>query len=237
MVIDRETALSIINEYRVAFEDDTAVPEDDEGILERANYLFEQAQAAFDSGMRDNAIQTIIFLGASPLEPQVQQIADTYPRRSSGGLSESDERETENLPVPQAIEGDADPMPSDLPNTLDREIRRLSGVYNAYLGRVTYLLSVESADLAGAEHLLSAAKNAALRGIDAIGPDKKAKLAKVIDAEIAVDPEVAKWSDAVVKHEQQIAVLKGLKEIYSGNVSVLSREWTMRQNEWEKGNR
>jgi hypothetical protein len=248
VVSDRETALSIINEYRAAYEDDQPVPEDDAGLIERANYLVEQSQVAFESGMRDNTIQMILFLGASPLvdvEPEPARdkpVQETYPRRSSGGLSESDEREVElfnqvtgeKLPVPAPIEGDADPMPRDLTLTSDRDIRKLSGEYNTFLSRVTYLLSVEASDLVGAEHLLNAAKNAALRGINAIGPDKKAKLAKVIDAEIALDPEVMKWSDAVTKHEKQIALLKGLKEIYSGNVSVLSREWTMRQNEWEK---
>jgi hypothetical protein len=260
MAIDAKTALAIINEYKAGgFEDEvTYDPDNKEELISYATYLFEQAQKAFDEGERDNAIQTIIFLGNSPVTDK------SYPRRSSGGLSESDERETdvaeralklgqeiregktmimpaevaiqENLPVPQHIEGDADPMPRDLTVIDDKKCRKLSGEYNAYLSRVTYLLGVELGDLKRAEHLLEAAHASVLRVVNIIDPKtEKPKLAKVIEAEILADNEVAYLSEAVSKHEATVDMLKALQSIYSGNVSLLSREWTMRQNEWEKG--
>lgn len=262
-----EVALAIINTAKAGGYEDEPVPQDEEELIARAVYWWREARKAFfEANMRDNAIQTIIWEGDAVMPKEEfdsygslpkddnNDIADSYPRRSSGGLSESDERETEGfnpdysastpneiplrerLPIPPHIEGDPDPMPRDLVSLGDKEIRRLSGEYNAYLARVTYLLGVESSDLANAEHLLDAEKARAIREIDTKDPNdpKKSKLAKVIEAEIAADPKVKEFSDAVAGHQQSAIVLKSLKEIYSGNIDRLSREWTMRQNEWEK---
>jgi hypothetical protein len=221
------------------------IPTDEAELLKAGQSYYDHAKKEFDAGMpgadvtMKNSIQKIVFIGdTAELEARQDNIAGTYPRRSSGGLSESDEREwdsfleREKLPIPGAIEGDADPMPRDLSETSDKDIRRLSGEYNAFLGRATYLLSFESASLIQAEHLLNAAKSVAIKALPA--SDKKRTL-KEIDSLILDVPDVKEWTEKVMEHEKKVAVLKGLKEIYSGNVSVLSREWTMRQNEWEKG--
>jgi hypothetical protein len=279
MEIDRVTALEILNEAKEAGFEDQPIPESDEAIIARAEHFHTEAKKLWDNQedelLKDvevrRVVQSIIWLGDSPLpnddpkdfEKEMDKVRETYPRRSSGGLSEQDEREgesfdvtqeqtkrevnkgtprfdlmvKEHLPVPAHIEGDPDQMPRDLSNLVDKEIRRLSGEYNAYLTRATYLLGIESSDLANAEHLLEAARAKALRALDLTDPNgdgKKQKLAKVIDAELLADPDVIEWSNAVNKHQQQVIVLKSLKEIYSGNVDRLSREWTMRQNEWEK---
>lgn len=242
MALNAAQAESIINEYKAGYEDDTPMPETDEEKIKYAEYLVKEARRMQDAGVRDNTIAAILFFGEDP-----SAVSETYPRRSSGGLSESDERETdfnpdyrsptpgfqltmrENLPVPPHIEGDVEQMPRDISSISDKEIRRLSGEYNAYLGRVTYLLGVEMSDLINAQHLLEAAKAKVLRTME-----REKKLAKVIDAEILADAEVSEMTGNVASHEQSVSILKSLKEIYSGNVDRLSREWTMRQNEWEK---
>ena len=252
MALDLESALSILNEAKDGGYEDQPIPEDERKIIERAEYFYHEAQKAFDEGMRDNTVQGILWIGGTALdEPVPDKVKESYPRRSSGGLSEGDERETdnfqvgtsggsdiaakENLPVPAHIEGDADPMPRDLTKLTDKNVRKLSGEYNAYLARTIYLLAVESSDLANSEHLLDAARAKAFRTIDTIDPvTEKPKLAKVIEAEILGIREVAELTSAVAKHQQMVIMWKALKEIYGGNVDRLSREWTMRQNEWEK---
>lgn len=247
MGINAKAAVAIINDYNAGeFEESIPIPEDEAELIEKATYLYTEAKKAFEAGDRDNAIQLIVWQGDGAM------MEGTYPRRSSGGLSESDERETENapvkisdpdtlavrenLPVPAHIEADADPMPRDLTALDDKRVRKLSGEYNAYLSRVTYLLGIELGDLKRAEHLLEAARGSALRAAKVIDPKtEKPKLAKVIEAELLADKEVAVLTEAVVKHEATVDMLKALQSIYSGNVSLLSREWTMRQNEWEKG--
>lgn len=250
MAIDLESAVSIINEAKAGGFEDKPVPEDPAEAIARGEYFYEEAKKAYAEGLRDNEIQSIIWIGATALdEPIPDKMESTYPRRSNGGLSESDERETENapidvteknaenenLPVPQHIEGETEQMPRDLTKLSDKDVRKLSGEYQAYLARVTYLLAVESSDLASAEHLLDAARAKAMREMNTHdSKTDKPKLAKVIEAEILAVPEVAELTAAVAKHQQKVIMWKSLKEIYSGNVDRLSREWTMRQNEWEK---
>lgn len=256
MGLDAESALELLNEAKSEGYETEPIPEDEEALIARATYFYEHAKKEFEEGNRENVIQSIIWIGDTGMKPLPDdKVKKTYPRRSSGGLSESDEREIENfpqegqyvhrsdelatrenLPIPQHIEGDPDPMPRDLSTVVDKNIRRLSGEYNAYLARTTYLLGIASSDLAMAEHLLDAARAKALRSLDLVDPlnDKKQKLAKVIDSEILADPEVTALTDDVAKHQQRVIMLKSLKEIYSSNVDRLSREWTMRQNEWEK---
>lgn len=263
MAIDRDTAVEIINEYNSGdFEDRIECPVEESELIDKAEYLYSESKQAFENGLRDNAIQAIIFLGDTaciedpPRFPQPDEstkpvptgVEDTYPRRSSGGLSEGDEREIENfpvkenLPVPQHIEGDPDPMPRDLSSdtVTDKVIRKLSGEYQAYLSRTTYLLGLATSDLMNAEHLLEAERSRVWRGLDLIDPNgdgKKQKLVKLIEAEILADAKVAKLTGEVNHHQKMVIMLKSLKEIYGGNVERLSREWTMRQNEWEKSRR
>jgi hypothetical protein len=247
MGLDPNAALAIINEFNGSGEyEPVEVPTDDAGKISLAEKIYADAHRLFhEEGVRGNTIQTILWTGESVMkEVEQKKMADTYPRRSSGGLSEADERETENfpspegiptrerLPVPGHIEGDARAMPRDLSTLPDVEIRKLSGEYNAYLARTIFLLSTESAALVMAQHVLEGEKSRAMKNLPKA--DKKMTV-KEKEAEIADDPQVKEWSKAVSHHEANVAVLKGLKEIYSGNVSVLSREWTMRQNEWEKG--
>lgn len=245
MVEDRDTALQIINEYKTVIEDDDPLPEEDDQLIAKAQEIFEGAQKLWEQDPKDKklraAIQSIIWLGDSPIRVDGQERVD-LPRKSSGGFSDGDLREgeqgtpgfkeyaiDEKLPIPAHIEGDAEPMPRDLSTVSDKQIRRLSGEFNAFLTRATYLLGVETADLINAQHLLEDARNTALRGLTV-----EKKLAKVIDAELAADEKVKEWADRVNEHEKKVTILKSLKEIYSGNVDRLSREWTMRQNEWEK---
>lgn len=257
MGLDAESALELLNEAKAAGYETQPIPENEEALIARATYFYEHAKKEFEEGNRENVVQSIIWIGDTGMKPLPDpNVEKTYPRRSSGGLSESDEREIENfpeegqyvhrsdelavrenLPVPQPIEGDPDPMPRDLSAhaVTDGIIRKLSGEYNAYLARTTYLLGIASSDLAMAEHLLEAARAKTLRALDPVDHDaKKQKLAKVIEAEILADPEVTKLTSDVAGHQQRVIMLKSLKEIYSSNVDRLSREWTMRQNEWEK---
>lgn len=247
-VMGRETAVEILNEYN-SMEDyePIPIPDDDEELIKAANGIGEAAHQLFEGGNREAQVQAIIWLYDSALPEERKDL----PRKSSGGFSEGDLREPEkfevnevnavqlvskeNLPAPRHIESDPDPMPRDLSKVTDRDIRKLSGEYNAYLARTNYLLGIEQSDLMNAEHLLEAERARVLREMDTMDADgKKQKLAKVIEAEILADSEVVRLTGYVNQHAQRVVVLKSLKEIYSGNVDRLSREWTMRQNEWEK---
>jgi hypothetical protein len=250
MEFDTDIAIAILNEAKAGGYLEQPIPELPSQAIELAMYYYDEAKRAFESGIRDNTVQTIIWIGDTRKEvgsdPQeTVDIDNNPPAVISAPAKEQEEFEVdhqvepiirvipmereENLPIPAHIEGDATEMPRDFTSVSDKQIRKLSGEYNAFLARTTYLLGCELSDLMNAEHLLEAARAKALREIDT-----EKKLAKVIDAEILADEEVAEWTKRVKEHEQRVTVLKALKEIYSGNVERLSREWTMRQNEWEK---
>lgn len=140
-----------------------------------------------------------------------------------------------NLPVPKDFEDEPVDMPHDLSGVNDREIRRLSGIYNGYLARTKYLLGLELSNLAQATHLRDAAYREAFKNVRRVDPaTDKAKLKEVMDAEAREDETFEKLDSAVLEHQKKVTVFKALVDIYSGNVDRLSRDWTMRQNEWEK---
>jgi hypothetical protein len=181
-----------------------------------------------------------------------EEVRETYPRRSSGGLSESDERETENvvaterrqldilaghegLPVPKDWEADPRDMPRDLTPLSDIEIRSLHGEYNAYLARARWLLVVEKADLRNASILRDEALRQATLQVDRIDAEtKKAKTISLMEAEAMEDKTYKTYAGHASAHQVRVDAFTTLVEIYSGNVSTLSREWTMRQDEWNK---
>jgi peptidoglycan hydrolase CwlO-like protein len=57
----------------------------------------------------------------------------------------------------------------------------------------------------------------------------------IIDTFAKGDSDYKEYEENVKLLQNKLTRYKALVEIYSGNVDRLSREWTMRQNEWERG--
>lgn len=230
------------------------LPESDIDIFIRAEEWHEEAKKEYVRGVKHPAILAILNTVNTQLEhgntavadkkgeePDHAQtaVADTYPRRSSGGLSESDEREAEsylgNLPVPNEVQKDATPMPADLSEIGDKQVRRLSSEYNSYLGRAKWVLSKETNDLANATHLRDSAYRKAYKyHHTAISLKGERPTKDIIDAFAQEDENYKQWDARVKLHQERVVSLKALVEIYGGNVERLSREATLRQYEWER---
>lgn len=182
------------------------------------------------------------------------------PPKSSGGYSESDLREPDSapeprptantapeaepesegwmrknkLPIPQSPEEQAD-LPSDLTTLDDRLLRKYHSLNNGYLGRARWLLGIATGDLIRAEHLRDEAFRKALLKVHRIDPKTdKPKSVAAMDAEAKEDIDYQDWAEAANKHEREVAIRKSVVDIYQGNVAVLSREWTMRTEEFER---
>ena len=141
--------------------------------------------------------------------------------------------ERDRLPAPSQIEGEPTEMPLDVTGADDRLIRKLHGEYGAFVARTTWLLAQASSDLQNAQHLRDEAARDAVRRIPKMDDETgKAKLAMHISAERDEDPEVKKWDARVRSHERDVEELKALKEVYAGYVSRLSREMSMRNDEY-----
>src|SRR5574343_578036 len=112
--MDINTARAILSEVASGGWLDRDLPEDESELVELAEYFVDEAKLALDDGMDNEHIRAIINLGSNPTPPVLSEVAghdddgtppgeitkeekvrETYPRRSSGGFSESDLREVE----------------------------------------------------------------------------------------------------------------------------------------------
>jgi len=164
------------------------------------------------------------------------EVAATYPRRSSGGYSEDDLRVDKDLPIPSPLpEGAPLEMPTDLTEVGDKPLRRLYSAFTSYWGRARWKLGVATNNLVNATHLrdevyrstyIKELREAAIAG---------EKVTQAALENSAKNTEGYKaWDQRVTEHEQEINEWRALADIYSKNVEVLSREWTMRTEQYER---
>lgn len=234
------------------------IPADDDEAIKEAQYWYSEAFKAELTGMAHDTIITILNLVASANEPNQgggsdynpgyartdpvenavkveENILTQQPEDPNKLMKEVNLASKHNLPVPKDWQGDPEHMPRDISELSDKDIRRLSGEFNAYLSRAKWLLAIAVSDLSHAEFLRDAAYRRAITIVDKV--DKKTdknKLKEVLDAEVREDPEFASYDAACLKHKQDVTTLKALVDIYGGNVDRLSREWTMRTDEYER---
>jgi hypothetical protein len=139
------------------------------------------------------------------------------------------------LPIPQTLPVDNPALPGDLTTLDDRVLRQYHSLYNGFLGRARWLLGIATGDLIRAEHLRDEAFRVALLKVNRIDPKtEKPKSVATLDAEAKESADYQMWAQAANDHEREVAMRKSVVEIYQGNVAVLSREWTMRTEEFER---
>lgn len=256
MAFTRELATAVLNEAKVGGFLNVPLPEDNQEFLALAQDWYEEARKEAEKGVKHPTVLAIVSLVEGQLDGNTasadKEVEDsnrslaavekTYPRRSSGGLSESDEREIENfiksqhLPVPEEFVGEPSIMPRDLDDVGDKQLRRLSGEFNSYLGRVNWLLAVATSDLANASHLRDRALRKAFKEVHEDLVKKDQRPTKDIVTSLAEEKlEVIEWNEAVKEHQNHVTAYKALADIYKGNLDRISREATMRQWEWERG--
>ena len=219
-------------------------------LIEDGEYYLKEAHKAHAAGMKEPEIEAIMRLGGwepggddlsssvkdEPSEPrevepssqeQVVQKAETRP------VEKAQDQPYGNLPVPDDPEGDPTPMPRDLSSTDDRELRRLSGEQNAFLARVTWLLSLAQQDLRNATHLRESEYRKKVLEFKHRADEAGEKMTmSQSEKEAGASSEVMEWDSRIVDHANVVDSYKALREIYKGNLERLSREASMRQDEW-----
>ena len=163
-------------------------------------------------------------------------IRGTYPRRSSGGFSESDLREDfEGFPLPQSIPEDSLDMPTDLTEVGDKAVRRLYSAFTSYYNRARWKLALAQSSLTNATHLRDAEYRRAYKNYsqELIKSGERATK-DLVDSFALGDADYKEWNDKAAKHEEEVIRWRALQEIYGKNVEVLSREWTMRTEQYER---
>lgn len=241
----------------------SSLPEADGQLREEGEYFLAEAKKALETGMNGDAVRKIVELGsngdasadlteeptdgqpdssaaAEPPDPVEDSSSDTpadpsHVTQPTAITAREAAPQGEKLPIPPEIEGDASEMPRDLTGLSDREVRRLHAENNAFLARTTWLVAVTSSDMRNSETMRDHALRQALKRVDPVDPDTgKPKLKGILEAEAHDDGDVQKWEALMNEHEGDLEKFKALKEIYKGNVAALSREASMRSDEFTR---
>lgn len=262
--MDIQTARAILAEAAAGNYLDRELPLEELDVIDLAQYYYDEAVLGHEEGMRDEHILAIIGLGSQVSPPVLSESADLtqqeetppgefnswrevpqnvkgYPRRSSGGYSESDLRERENtfepedLPIPKPLPEVPYDMPTDLTEIGDKALRRLYSAFNAYSGRARWMLAISQSNLANATHLRDESYRAAYLIYHRRAQVEGEKLSQAILENLAKESDDYKsWEEKVSKHEKEVTNWRALSDIYSKNVEILSREWTMRTEQYER---
>jgi hypothetical protein len=133
------------------------------------------------------------------------------------------------MPAPMDLEREPTPMPEDLTGIGDIEARRLHSQFNALASRARYLHGLEAAKARACERIYKHhLKNAMRDARQTLGKD-----ASVTEVQQLADDHdlVSPWLARKTKHTEAAEAYKTFLSIYTEDVSVLSRDWTMRDNE------
>lgn len=229
--MDKQLAMAILQEAKRGGFLDEDIPEQEDELIKEGKYWVDQAEKAYEAGMRQDTILAILNL--AEILPPLSEVQNEEPEEATDSKRAFSAHQ--GLPIPKDFDDNLVEMPRDIHELTDRDVRRLSGHYNAYLSRAKWLLALYTSDLANATHLRDHAYRVAFRA--AVGVDNitgKNKVKDILDAEAREDKEFSRLEEEVLQHQDNVTKLKALVDIYSGNVDRLSREWTMRQDEYEK---
>jgi hypothetical protein len=203
---------------------DGPIPDNEEELLAEGEFFYNHALTAKESGVNDPVVLEIISLGAPKATDGY--VAETIPSSLLG---------PGKLPIPPQIEGEVPVMPFDLSNATDKQIRSLASQYNACLSRVIWQLSETLSEEQNLKHL----RDAIYRSIFLkISTEARASGEKILRDELdfmAKENEEFKALDEQVRGvEKNVRDYKALKEIYQGNIDRLSREATLRDDEYKR---
>lgn len=212
------------------------VSEIEEEVLKQAETFAKAAKKEYNDGWgKDNeSVKAIVSLLESSEEEPVKDPDESALMDKDAGSGSS--AFSSELPLPRSREDlPKTEMPFDVSSLEDVEIRKYYGIMNYYFSMARWKLANEQAALDAAVHMKAKALRDSMNSIEKLyeGTDKP-KPATVLTAEAALDEEYQLWEERARVHESNVVKAKALTEIYGENVKVLSREATIRQDEFER---
>lgn len=144
------------------------------------------------------------------------------------------EYKSKRLHVPELPQEKPSRLPFDLTTLDDAQLRKAHNDYAAYAYRVGYLLGLEEVSLTAAKEEYEREHARQLVVIDKQDFNGRAKLASVIEAEIEQNESIQVLARKRNYHAMRVASLKGERDQYSRMADVVSRQATMRSDEWQK---
>lgn len=140
----------------------------------------------------------------------------------------------ENLPEPSPINEDPKPIPSDLTALDNTQIRQLHSQFNAAHLRTAWLAGIEESYLSDCEVAAKASFSRSMDGLEKIDENGKSKQITLLKEEAANDEEYRSWISRAEYHRSRHKSFKLLVEIYDKACERLSREWTMRTDQFHQ---
>ncbi|MBA2724708.1 MAG: hypothetical protein H0U53_01855 [Actinobacteria bacterium] len=133
------------------------------------------------------------------------------------------------MPVPMDLEHPPSGLPEDLTSVSDISARALHSQFNALAARARYLKGLESAKARDCARVRKSYLKEAMRGARKV-LGSSASVTEVMQL-AEDDPGVALWIEREDRHRDRAEAYGVFLAMYTDNVSVLSREWSMRQKE------
>lgn len=220
-------------------------PEDNEPRQEKSitTGTIIASEIAAGSIISDNQIRDYSIMSQEEFEDKLSKI-------SYGGETEKepeyvelikdveDQLERERLHIPAPLPpGDQPEVPFDLNELTDKQLRSLHGAFGAYAYRTGYLLMKEEGKARRCKERADDLHRNFLAVIEKQDEHGKQKVIAVLEAEIESLPEVIKWRKRQRMYELQAHSLRAQRDGYLKEGEILSRQETMRHNDWERGRR
>lgn len=136
------------------------------------------------------------------------------------------------MPVPMDMEHPPAAMPENLTELSDMEARAMHSQFNALASRARYLRGLEAAKARACDRLRKNYLKVAMRDARIV-MGKDASVTEVTQL-AEDDPDVSKWMARQERHADREEAFDTFLRFYSEDVTVLSRDWSMREHE-QKG--
>lgn len=194
------------------------LPDYEDQLIRDAENLVEDAYTAFNGGMKGAKVQAIISLYESfedPSEPSTS-------KKNRGEVFKE-------LPIPTKVDHEAPDFPYDITIIDTVALRRLHSQFAALLARSNYLVAAEEAvEYTARQH----ADFEFAKAVRAAASTGEGKLKSTIEAEAAAEPDVIALREKQMEAYGNVKILKALRDTYQSNCERISREFTMRTEEW-----
>ncbi len=213
-----------------------ALPETEEEILETAEHFAEFAQKEYNAGWGKNneTIQAIVNLSGTLEETDKSEPTKTAQEDNEVGPVSS--AFFKDFPIPAIADGAAGiDMPWNVSDLEDYDLRKYLGIMNHYYRAARYARAEQESELKNVVHLRDDALRRAIKNIsqDNILKETK-KPGTVVTAEASLNEDFIRYDEEARKLEETVDKLKALTDIYDKDVQVLSREASIRHNEFER---
>lgn len=238
--MNEELVNAIINEFKAGGYD---VPENITEPAAQAEWIIEAAESAMVDGVRNDTVRRIVSMVESAGEGETTK--EEVPRQEAASQEPPEAPKKQRafpfpgFPAPEAVEDtDVPIMPRDLSSLNDTSLRKLHSEWNAVLVYAIYAVGVKAGEVVAAKQAYELYLKRAINSIPKTdGVTGKAKFAGQIDAEAHEVENVARWKAKLDEGQHDLDIMKALRDGYQANLDRISREWTMRQGQWEKENR